>query len=137
MPEQAEQANLNISRTRESYFSAWCKSRNRNLPVPPVRPVREAVLVPSKEETEPRHLPGKTWSAEDERGLSKCKSCHQPIVWGELEEYEPRLTSNRTSMEWVKKTGPTRFRPLDPDLFPHACRKAKVVGPVSDQDEAG
>ena len=104
-------------------------------PPPFEAPQKITAVQPIQDASGLRGFPG-GWDPIDECGLSKCKHCQKPIVWGELEEYEPRLTSDRSSMEWVKKVGPTRFRPLDPDLFPHACWKAAAVH-VSENEEAG
>lgn len=117
---QAAQANSNISRRRESFYSAWkerAQVRNKKSLVPPVP------LVPVIPDSLPLFLPGKTWTAEDEYGLPKCKHCKAPLVWGRLEEFEPDMQK----WQFVKKSGPERFRPLDPDLSPHACEYWKMA----------
>lgn len=76
-------------------------------------PVAKLILASKRAVIEAIRLLASAHSDTSDPDAQACKRCGRPIVWGEVVE------------TLGKCDDPRRWIPLDPDLFPHGCRRGQ------------
>lgn len=81
----------------------------------------DASTAPAASNESPEPCPRQRRTRADERGCKPCKRCGEPMFWGRVIEDHRSTIIPPKGLSTKSEIG--RWIPLDPDGFPHGCRR--------------